>query len=194
MATMRTQATKFGSSHSVYCVFGIKESTLKQEQEKFETLIEHYKMLYPLVGELVEKLEAGLEDEAAWCRIIDFNDRRLACGAELPCYTGDCEAVQLRLTLEQEKFLARFAEQDCRTGEEEAWVHVECTEDDGWAAQCGEGPQNGLSWGRTDDSDEGYETVDGVTSIFAALCPWKREFGSDMIPGTMTTPCPPMRT
>jgi hypothetical protein len=122
-------------------------------------------MLYPLVEELVEKLEAGLEDEAAWCGIMDFNDRRLACGAELPWYTKDCEALQLRLALEQEKLLARFAEQDFRTGEEQAWVQVEGMEDDGWAAQCGEGLQDGLSWGCTDDSDEGYETADDVTLI-----------------------------
>jgi len=145
--------------------FGIKESTLKQEQEKFETLIEHYKMLHPLVEELVEKLEAGLEDEAAWCGIIDFNDRRLACGAELPWYTKDCEAVQARLASEQERFRAMLEERDSRSEEEEVWVQVECMEDSGWAAQCGEGPQDGLSWGRTDNSDEGYEAEDDVSSV-----------------------------
>lgn len=141
-----------------------KESTLKQEQERFETLLEHYKMLHPIVGDLMEKLEAGLEDEAAWCGIMDFNDRRLACGAELPWHTKDYEAVKARLASEQERFWAMLEEQGSRSEEKEVWVQVEGMEDSGWAAQCGEGPQDGLSWGRTDDSNEGYEAADDVSS------------------------------
>jgi hypothetical protein len=146
--------------------FGVKDVTAEEENKMFEMVVKHYKMLLPLVEGLVNKLEAAVEDEAAWDGSVqELNARYLALEEGVPWYSEDCEAVQLQIVLQQERLQAMFAatEADRKGQEEEVWVQVEVSGAQEWGFQGSEGLQEAVSWGCSYEEDEGYEDDDTST-------------------------------
>ncbi|KAH9878871.1 hypothetical protein J1614_002306 [Plenodomus biglobosus] len=88
---------------------GRKNTTLEQEKEKFDTLLQAYRDLLPVLEELKGKLGAALEDDAAWA--LHAEVRAKMHDPNQPAYSLDCEAVVLRIKQKEEEIAARLEEE-----------------------------------------------------------------------------------
>lgn len=91
--------------------FGRRNTVLDLEKERSDTLLKAYQKLLPLLGGLITKLEAALEDDGAWAE-ISLAQARLQAGV-WPEYGEDCAAVKEAIRAEEEKLrLERIAHEE----------------------------------------------------------------------------------
>jgi hypothetical protein len=83
--------------------FGKRKTTLEEEQEHWKTLLQEYKDLLPVVSKLVEKLEAALDDEAAWVQ----EGGALTNAKTQPRYAYECVAVLMVIAAVHQKSRAQ---------------------------------------------------------------------------------------
>jgi hypothetical protein len=83
--------------------FGKRKTKLEEEQEHWKTLLQEYKDLLPVVSELVEKLEAALDDEAAWVQ----EGGALTNAKTQPRYAYECVAVLMVIAAAHQKSRAQ---------------------------------------------------------------------------------------
>jgi hypothetical protein len=83
--------------------FGKRKTTLEEEQGHWKTLLQEYKDLLPVVSKLVEKLEAVLDDEAAWVQ----EGGALTNAKTQPRYAYECVAVLMVIAAVHQKSRAQ---------------------------------------------------------------------------------------